>query len=541
MKKIIAALLILVLFCASACAETLVLNDWNDDVKSMQQQLIDAGYLAGAADGIFGKGTQRAVIRFQYLNGLEPTGEFDEATAALLASGEIRTLRMPLQDGSKGEEVTALQERLILLGFMTAKADGVYGDKTHKAVKEFQEHLQAQGITEDDVSGVIADGEADGLTQEYLFSPTYTTYVNDILPGATEDSEIFRVERRLRVLGYMDASADHEYDEYAQTCVKAFQQASELEVTGTVDRATIDRLFSEDAAASEHFIPHDLAKGDSGQLVYDVQEVLIRYGFMYGVPGKNYGDDMENALERLYDYLAAAGSEHAPLFETREVLTVAAQELLHNEDLYTFIEAIEEGASKAEILRTQRRLHTLFYLDRTDLDGDYGQKTRTAIEEFQANNALEVTGIADDATQQVLFSADPVGDWTPYKLEISIDEQRVYVYELNEDMHYVQIDEFICSTGLGNSTPLGVFTRTQPLNRWHFFKDFNCWAQYSYQIEGNILFHSILYDERDTDTIRLNSVYALGSKASHGCVRLQPEDAKWIYENCKKGTIVVIY
>ena len=65
--------------------------------------------------------------------------------------------------------------------------------------------------------------------------------------------------------------------------------------------------------------------------------------------------------------------------------------------------------------------------------------------------------------------------------------------------------------------------------------------QYAYQIEGDILFHSVLYSQRDTSTLRVNSVYALGSKASHGCVRLQVEDAQWIYENCESGTVVVVY
>ena len=51
----------------------------------------------------------------------------------------------------------------------------------------------------------------------------------------------------------------------------------------------------------------------------------------------------------------------------------------------------------------------------------------------------------------------------------------------------------------------------------------------------------MLYSQRDTSTLRVNSVYALGSKASHGCVRLQVEDAQWIYENCDSGTVVVVY
>ena len=33
----------------------------------------------------------------------------------------------------------------------------------------------------------------------------------------------------------------------------------------------------------------------------------------------------------------------------------------------------------------------------------------------------------------------------------------------------------------------------------------------------------------------------LGEAASLGCVRLTCADAKWIYENCKAGTEVVVY
>jgi hypothetical protein len=33
----------------------------------------------------------------------------------------------------------------------------------------------------------------------------------------------------------------------------------------------------------------------------------------------------------------------------------------------------------------------------------------------------------------------------------------------------------------------------------------------------------------------------LGTAASHGCIRLTVEDAKWIYNNCSSGTTVIIY
>jgi len=39
----------------------------------------------------------------------------------------------------------------------------------------------------------------------------------------------------------------------------------------------------------------------------------------------------------------------------------------------------------------------------------------------------------------------------------------------------------------------------------------------------------------------MGSVNKLGSPASHGCIRLKVEDARWIYNNCPAGTTVTVY
>ena len=62
----------------------------------------------------------------------------------------------------------------------------------------------------------------------------------------------------------------------------------------------------------------------------------------------------------------------------------------------------------------------------------------------------------------------------------------------------------------------------------------------AYYIEGDILFHSVLYNEKG-GAVTQSSVNNLGRKASHGCVRLSVEDAKWIYNNCPVNTKVVVY
>ena len=58
-----------------------------DAVKSLQQKLIDLGYLSGSADGVFGEGTKRALMAFQSAKGLTASGVADSATLNALGSG----------------------------------------------------------------------------------------------------------------------------------------------------------------------------------------------------------------------------------------------------------------------------------------------------------------------------------------------------------------------------------------------------------------------------------------------------------------------
>jgi len=202
--------------------------------------------------------------------------------------------------------------------------------------------------------------------------------------------------------------------------------------------------------------------------------------------------------------------------------------------------ALAPGSKDAdEVMRLQRRLNALGYIGRKTIDADYGENTTEAIALFQTNNALPSTGDADEATQRLLFSENPVGMLTEYRLNISLEDQRVYVYKLGDDKQYSLVNTFLCSTGLYGPTPAGVFTTTGPARRWHYFKEFDIWAQYAYSIEGDYLFHSVLFKKRGGSPT--SSVWALGHKASHGCVRLSVKNAKWVYQNCKRGTVVTIY
>lgn len=57
-----------------------------------------------------------------------------------------------LKKGSRGNAVSAMQKKLILLGYLNDTADGIFGTKTHAAVKKYQ---QANGLSVDGIAGPI--------------------------------------------------------------------------------------------------------------------------------------------------------------------------------------------------------------------------------------------------------------------------------------------------------------------------------------------------------------------------------------------------
>lgn len=64
--------------------KTLNLNDRGDNVKQMQERLIELGYLKGDADGAFGYQTRNAVLAFQKNNGLSRDGVAGKTTLTVL-------------------------------------------------------------------------------------------------------------------------------------------------------------------------------------------------------------------------------------------------------------------------------------------------------------------------------------------------------------------------------------------------------------------------------------------------------------------------
>ena len=141
---------------------TLKKNSTGEDVKKLQQALIDLGYLADAADGTFGANTQEAVTRFQAVNGLSADGLAGAKTQELLYSGNALSA-----DQAPKPDFLILVNRQHKLG----KNDALSAD----IVKVKYSGTKADRTATEALGQMLSAAIADGVSN-FQISSAYRTY-----------------------------------------------------------------------------------------------------------------------------------------------------------------------------------------------------------------------------------------------------------------------------------------------------------------------------------------------------------------------------
>lgn len=134
-----------------------------------------------------------------------------------------------------------------------------------------------------------------------------------------------------------------------------------------------------------------------------------------------------------------------------------------------------------------------------------------------------------------------IGKQDSYQIYVNRTRNQVTIYAKDGKV-YIPVKAFICSVGRSETaTPLGTYT-TKYQYRWQEMMG-PSWGQWVTRITWDgILFHSVFYNSPyNNNSLSVTQYNNLGKAASHGCIRLTAGDAKWIYDNCKVGTKVVIY
>jgi len=131
------------------------LGDEGADIASLRARLADLGLIdRDGPSRRFDVDLERAVRAFQQQRGLTADGVVGPGTRAALADAAWvlgdRVLEHLPGALAGGDDVVALQRRLLDLGFAVGHVDGLYGAETAAGVAEFQRNL---GLTADGVLG----------------------------------------------------------------------------------------------------------------------------------------------------------------------------------------------------------------------------------------------------------------------------------------------------------------------------------------------------------------------------------------------------
>ena len=386
--------------------------------------------------------------------------------------------------------IVMLQNRLIELGFLEDEADGIYGEATEVAVEQFQK-----------LNGLERTGIADEKTQTLLFSDITALATPSPEQPVSHASQPARVQEKLLKWGFMSGKADGKVGKTTETAIAFFKNY-------------VHEYLPEIPTPTPEPTPvptpePTLAPGELPEVMDELIPTPVPEPTPYKPDGK-------------IDATVLAYVEGDVEFDPYRV-------------------TVQAGDNNYDVRRIQIRLKQLKYLY-SKPDGVFGLNTARAIMYFQRKHGLMETGMADEATQRLMFSdmAEKSDEWVfPYKLVVDISDQRVYALQWNGSTYKNVCRTMICSTGKDQTpTPLGTYQSFGPLDgEWYWFKDYHCYAKWATGIVGGVLFHSVTFTR---DKKPQGSERSLGRKASHGCIRLKIVDAKWIYDNCPYGTTIVI-
>ena len=402
---------------------------------------------------------------------------FETDSTVIESDEEARTLVL----NDMGPDVKELQTHLAELGYYSGQITGRYGETTKSAVSAFQKDF-----------GLEESGQADSTTQALVFATLYRP-----LHVGSSGTDVTRLQTRLTILGYYTGKITGVYLDATAEAVSAFQVKMGLTATGEADGDTQGLIYSSDA------------RSRSGAAVITPEPERDSEI----VDGNN-----PDAIE-----------------------TVAYKKRL------------AYGSSGKNVKLLQQRLTDLGYYE-GPVSGNFQGNTRNAVKAFQTQNGLKVDGVVGKKTWDLLFNTASIvlpGDTpvpaatpepVPFHITVDVTNQVVTVYSRDAEGEYtVVVRQMICSSGTKkNPSSVGDFILNGRKARWCFFPKWGDYAQYWTQITSEIAFHSVIYARVDTKSLSIKSYNMLGQRASHGCIRLLVSDAKWIYDNVGKGTVVTI-
>jgi N-acetylmuramoyl-L-alanine amidase len=129
-------------------------GDRGPQIAQLRHNLVRLGLLEESDSDRFDQSVERAVRSFQQSRGLTVDGHVGEHTFRSIDEAHWRlgdrALNYSASHMMRGDDVAALQNRLLGMGFDIGRIDGIFGPRTARALSEFQ---RAVGISDDGTCG----------------------------------------------------------------------------------------------------------------------------------------------------------------------------------------------------------------------------------------------------------------------------------------------------------------------------------------------------------------------------------------------------
>ncbi len=371
--------------------------------------------------------------------------------------------------------------------------------------------------------------------------------------------DVAQLQTRLKDLRYYNGPVTGNYMEVTRKAIRSVQEAYGLEPTGDADLDLQEIIYGD--------CHRPLTKGAEGKDVSRLQTRLSELGYYWGKISGNYLDGTTAAighfqadnglpktgnadvktLEKIYsdDIVMPTPDPNAPQATPVPLATLSPD--------VAFKKPLSYGSTSKEVKAVQERLTALGFFDKKATSGFY-RHTQASVKEFQTYNGLVPDGVVGEETWNVMFSLDVVrADGTPkpspaptpvpWFVEVDVNNQLIKVFKDDGMGGYSILEKiFTASTGTASfPSDVGTWTLNGKTARWASFPTWGGGtAQYWTRINRSIAFHSFLYSS-DQRRVNMGSVNKLGRPASHGCIRLTVQDAKWLYDNLGAGVEVWIH
>ena len=294
-------------------------------------------------------------------------------------------------------DLLEVDHKLYEYGYRDENCNGEMDQITINALKNFQT-----------VNGLPVTGEADDATvqllmygqpltaQDYLSELAKRYNEAEVLSEGDTGDDVKKLQRALKEYGYFSGTCDGSYGAATAAAVYRFQLANGLEKTSVAGGSVFVRLYEGRPISWDEYVDASCASvGDSGAHVRRIQLKLKYMGYFTGACTGRYGDATQQAVKRFQanNALEASGEvdleTYLKLFSDNAVAVVS-------------VSSIRRGDTGNTVSAICGRLQELGYPANESFD----YRSELGVMLFQKVNDLDVSGVADEATRNLLFSED---------------------------------------------------------------------------------------------------------------------------------------